>query len=178
MAGFVTRRVGDENKGRDASQVHPPGNLMAQERLGPGQGGDHCLGLLAIGFGPRLAAKGNAVDGGVSHVGADPNFSNGDGATLQIGVAEIPALDDPRQCMADFLADPKLTLARRAVFTALVHSKLRVADAGLFELAGDLLNIETFDPVTDLEVLILGEGHAALDAFLDLFNVVLETLQL
>src|SRR5215470_17897707 len=43
--------------------------------------------------------------------------------------------------------------------------------------AGDLLHLEAFDDVADLDVVVILEGHAALVAFLDLAHLVLEALE-
>ena len=88
--------------------------------------------------------------------------------------------------MAQFLADAQLALAGRAIVAfggatpghgAILSLRIGRRRSGDLRGSPDFLDVEALDHVADLDVVVVLERHAALEAVLDLADLVLEALQ-
>src|SRR5579875_752987 len=172
----IERRVGLEDEFGEIAQLDLAGELCAQIGCRPPE---------PLHQRRRIPAPERQHEGcGMAEIGADPHLGHRDGNTHQVGITKMPALEDARQGVSDFLADPLLTLGLGLeMLPGHAHHGLRSPPGSsrrlnsLLQRACDLFDLVALDDVALLHILVILEGHAAVITLLHLAHILLEAAQ-
>src|SRR5512147_1202293 len=170
---LLERSVEAERQVGDELQVNAFGDAPSQKRPGARQRPNH-RDFLA-------AAEPHDEDRPLAQVGAEPDLRHGDGHRCQRRIANFPAFQDAGERVAQLLADTQPSLTNGSVISrhgGLTRGTRRCRRMLLLELPRHLLHLEALDAITDLDVLVVGKGDAALEPFPNLADVLLKVLQL